>query len=62
MKTAIIPNLHMGKVYDQRYADEEIHYEAQAKLANFFGQNMPPHRHDRFSNCTFSLKGQYVFF
>lgn len=57
MKTNIIPNLHMGEVYDQRYAGEEIHYEAQAKLANFFGQNMPPHRHDRFFQLHFFSKG-----
>ncbi len=57
MKTPIIPNLHMGEVYDQRYAGEEIHYEAQAKLANFFGQNMPPHRHDRFFQLHFFTKG-----
>lgn len=57
MKTAVIPNLHMGEVYDQRYAGEEIHYEAQAKLANFFGQHMPPHRHDRFFQLHFFTKG-----
>ncbi|MDV2441307.1 4-hydroxyphenylacetate catabolism regulatory protein HpaA [Acinetobacter gerneri] len=57
MKTAVIPNLHMGEVYDQRYAGEEIHYEAQAKLANFFGMNMPPHRHDRFFQIHFFTKG-----
>nr|WP_174505957.1 4-hydroxyphenylacetate catabolism regulatory protein HpaA [Acinetobacter sp. Marseille-Q1620] len=57
MKTEIIPNLHMVEVYDQRYVGEEIHYEAQAKLANFFGMNMPPHRHDRFFQIHFFTKG-----
>lgn len=62
MKTATIPNLHMGEVYDQRYADEEIHYEAQAKLANFFGQHMPPHRHDRFFQLHFFTQGTVRIF
>ncbi|OTG93255.1 4-hydroxyphenylacetate catabolism regulatory protein HpaA [Acinetobacter sp. ANC 3832] len=57
MKTEIIPNLHMGDVYDHRYAGAEIHYEAQAKLANFFGQHMPPHRHDRFFQLHVFNKG-----
>ncbi|HAC69946.1 MAG TPA: 4-hydroxyphenylacetate catabolism regulatory protein HpaA, partial [Pseudomonas sp.] len=23
-----IPNIHIGEVYDQRYADAEVHYDA----------------------------------
>lgn len=43
-----IPNINIGQVYDQRYADSDVHYEAVGKLAEFFGRNMPVHRHDRF--------------
>ena len=28
-----IPNINIGQVYDQRYADAEVHYEALGKLA-----------------------------
>ena len=57
MKSAMIPNLHMGDDYDQRYMGAEIHYAAQAKLAVFFGQHMPPHRHDRYFQLHFFSKG-----
>lgn len=57
MKLDTIPNLHMGEVYDQRYADAEIHYDALEKLAKFFGMNMSPHRHDRFFQLHFISKG-----
>jgi AraC family 4-hydroxyphenylacetate 3-monooxygenase operon regulatory protein len=43
-----IPNIDIGKVYDQRYADAEVHYDALGSMADFFGRNMPAHRHDRF--------------
>lgn len=43
-----IPNINIGKVYDQRYSDAEVHYDKLGNLAGFFGRNMPVHRHDRF--------------
>lgn len=46
--TAFIPNINIGQTYDQRYSDADIHYEALENLADFFGRNMPAHRHDRF--------------
>ncbi len=46
-----IPNINIGQVYDQRYADAEVHYDALGPMADFFGRNMPAHRHDRFSRC-----------
>ena len=42
-----IPNIDIGKAYDQHYTDAEIHYEQLEKLADFFGRNMPVHHHDR---------------
>ncbi len=52
-----IPNINIGQVYDQRYADAEVHYEALGKLADFFGRNMPVHRHDRFFQVHYVKSG-----
>lgn len=40
-------NIDISKVYDARYASEEVHYETFARLASFFGRDMHPHWHDR---------------
>ncbi|WP_313571883.1 4-hydroxyphenylacetate catabolism regulatory protein HpaA [Pantoea piersonii] len=40
-------NIDISKVYDVRYASEEVHYETFARLASFFGRDMHPHWHDR---------------
>lgn len=52
-----IPNIDIGQVYDQRYADSEVHYEALGNLADFFGRNMPAHRHDRFFQVHYVKSG-----
>lgn len=52
-----IPNIHIGQTYDQRYADAQVHYEALGKLADFFGRNMPVHRHDRFFQVHYVKSG-----
>lgn len=52
-----IPNIDLGKSYDQRYIDMDIHYESLEKLANFFGRNMPVHHHDRFYQLHVILTG-----
>jgi len=52
-----IPNIDIGQVYDQRYADAEVHYEELGKLADFFGRNMPVHRHDRFFQVHYVKSG-----
>lgn len=41
----VIPDIHIGRVYDQRDPECEIHYETFGRLADFFGRNTPPHRH-----------------
>lgn len=46
-----IPDIHIGRVYDQRDPECEIHYETFGRLASFFGRNTPPHRH----YCFFQL-------
>lgn len=43
-----IPNIDIGKTYDQRDESVEIHIDALHNLSRFFGQDMAPHRHDRF--------------
>lgn len=52
-----IPNINIGQVYDQRYADAEVHYDALGNLAGFFGSNMPAHRHDRFFQVHYVKNG-----
>lgn len=57
-----IPNIHIGKVYDQRYLDADIHYESLGNLADFFGRNMPVHRHDRFFQIHYVMNGMVRVF
>lgn len=52
-----IPNINIGQVYDQRYADADVHCESLARLAGFFGRNMPAHRHDRFFQLHYVKSG-----
>ncbi|NOI66775.1 MULTISPECIES: 4-hydroxyphenylacetate catabolism regulatory protein HpaA [unclassified Vibrio] len=52
-----IPNINIGQVYDQRYANSELHFEYLDNLANFFGRNMPVHYHDRFYQIHIILDG-----
>jgi AraC family 4-hydroxyphenylacetate 3-monooxygenase operon regulatory protein len=55
---APIPNIDLGRTFDLRYEDEEVHYEALEKLAAFFGRNMPAHRHDRVFQVHFIESGE----
>lgn len=57
-----IPNIKLGEVYDQRYMNSEVHYEALGKLQDFFGVNMPAHRHDGFFQIHFVTKGSIRVF
>lgn len=57
-KTLAIPNIDIGKVYDSRYEDADVSYESFGKLAEFFGRNMPVHRHDRFFQVHYLASGQ----
>ena len=52
-----IPNINIGQVYDQRYSDAQVHYDKLANLADFFGRNMPVHRHDRFFQVHYVKSG-----
>lgn len=53
-----IPNINIGEVYDKRYADAEVHYDALGPMADFFGRNTRAHRHDRFFQVHFVKSGQ----
>ena len=52
-----IPDIHIGRVYDQRDPECEIHYETFGRLAQFFGRNTPPHRHYCFYQVHILVKG-----
>lgn len=46
-KLAAIPILDLAQVYDQRYADDDFHYDGHGQLSEFFGRSVAVHRHDR---------------
>jgi len=50
---ASIPNIVLGEEYDKQYSDAAVHYEALGKLANFFGWDMPVHRHSQYLQIHF---------
>lgn len=52
-----IPDIHIGRVYDQRDPECEIHYETFGRLADFFGRNTPPHRHYCFYQLHLLVRG-----
>lgn len=52
-----IPDIHIGRVYDQRDPECEIHYETFGRLADFFGRNTPAHRHYCFFQVHLLLRG-----
>ncbi|NVK03090.1 MAG: 4-hydroxyphenylacetate catabolism regulatory protein HpaA [Oceanospirillaceae bacterium] len=56
-----IPNIVLGQDYDKRYADSLIHYDEQTNLANFFGNEMPVHRHAQFAQLHFFKQGPISF-
>lgn len=56
-----IPNIIMGKDYDQRYADAPIHYESLENLASFFSRNMPVHRHAQYLQIHYVDNGEVRF-
>lgn len=55
--TQTIPDIHIGRVYDRRDPECEIHYETFARLADFFGRNTPPHRHYCFFQLHVLVRG-----
>jgi len=56
--SASIPNIDLGRTFDLRYEDEEVHCEALSRLADFFGRNMIAHRHDRVFQIHLLTQGE----
>jgi AraC family 4-hydroxyphenylacetate 3-monooxygenase operon regulatory protein len=56
-----IPNIVLGKDYDQRYMDESIHYDRLNNLAGFFGREMPVHRHAHYLQIHYIDRGHTQF-
>lgn len=52
-----IPDIHIGRVYDQRDPECDIHYETFERLAQFFGRNTPAHRHYCFFQVHLLVRG-----
>jgi AraC family 4-hydroxyphenylacetate 3-monooxygenase operon regulatory protein len=44
----VIPDINIGRVYNLRDPECDIHYETFEILADFFGRNLPIHRHSSF--------------
>lgn len=52
-----IPDIHIGRVYDRRDPECDIHYETFERLAQFFGRNTPVHRHYCFFQVHLLVRG-----
>lgn len=52
-----IPDIHIGRVYNQHNPECDIHYETFGRLAEFFGRNTPPHRHYSFFQIHILVRG-----
>lgn len=52
-----IPNIHIGRIYNNKNMDLDIHYETFERLADFFGRNTPIHRHNGFYQVHFLTHG-----
>ena len=57
-KQPSIPDIHIGRVYDQADPEADIHYETFERLADFFGRNTPVHRHHGFYQIHFLTCGR----
>jgi len=56
-----IPNIRIGEEYDDRYRDEDIHYDRLGRFADFFGRDMPVHRHAQFIQIHYIENGLIDF-
>lgn len=56
-----IPNIVIGQEYDNRYADALVHYDEHGNLADFFGRDMPVHRHAQYAQIHFLDSGSISF-
>ena len=56
-----IPNIILGQDYDRRYLDSLIHYDEHGNLAEFFGYDMPVHRHAQYLQIHYITRGKVDF-
>ncbi|MBR9884784.1 MAG: 4-hydroxyphenylacetate catabolism regulatory protein HpaA [Oceanospirillales bacterium] len=56
-----IPNIILGQDYDQRYVDAPVHYDVLENLADFFGRDMPVHRHAQYMQIHYIDRGDISF-
>ena len=52
-----IPDIHIGRVYNPRDPECDVHYETFGCLAQFFGRNTPAHRHHGFFQIHLLVQG-----
>lgn len=45
---ASIPNIHIGRIFDAKNPECDVHYETFERMAEHFGRNTPAHRHHGF--------------
>lgn len=43
-----IPNIDIGQTYDSRFRGADLHVDSLHNLSEFFGRDMPAHRHDQY--------------
>lgn len=59
--TEWIPNIILGQDYDRRYLDAPIHYDVLENLADFYGRDMPVHRHAQYVQIHYIDRGTIDF-
>ena len=52
-----IPDIHIGRLYNRRDPECDVHYETFGCLAQFFGRNTPVHRHNGFFQIHLLVQG-----
>jgi len=57
MSSAIL-NIDVGRTYDLRHEDVEVHCEILGRMADFFGRNMVAHRHARVFQVHLLARGE----
>jgi len=56
-KNQKIRNINIGETYDKRFEGADIHVDSLRSLSDFFGRDMPAHKHDLFYQIHWLEKG-----
>lgn len=54
----VIPDIDIGRVYNDAFPDADIHYGTFGGMADMFGRDTAAHRHDRFYQLHFIHAGR----